>query len=237
MREQLPEVPKMRRYIQALTTIETRITSTQRELLVAHWSAPNHVITATELSHAIGAKDFRAVNANYGRLGVALRQELGYDVPGTKSYVISWFKRSDKPGTHWELHMHRPLADALEQLGWVGTRNRTGVTPSSTQPRANTRKGSRCKMRKCEIASYSGPERVVMCVLVLDDGHVTSEPGANHAYVNDLLSCDHLGDDGKKVSLADNPEAWFNSLPDFFANSSFTKAEMVGRWPTSRNSK
>jgi len=112
------EVPDTAQYVRALTVLEKDISVNDRELLLAHWSFPEHAATASELANATGFKYYGAVNLRYGRLGKFLRQELNYTKPGVLSGVISWFERRNTDG-QWIFHMHPEVAAALEHLHWV----------------------------------------------------------------------------------------------------------------------
>lgn len=119
-------LPITARFVQALTTAESKITALQRQLLVEHWLCPSHTATAGELARKVGAKNYGAVNLHYGRLGTLLREELDYRGKGQKSSVIASFsKTGGTTGDEWDWHMHDQLAAALEQVGWV-------VRPSKT---------------------------------------------------------------------------------------------------------
>jgi hypothetical protein len=133
MVDKLPELPGIARYVQALTVIEDQISEKQRNLLVAHWSSPKHVNTATKLARALGWSGYRAVNLQYGRLGKLLRNEMDYTAPGAQSYVISSF--SKRTNGDWRLHMHEEMASALEQLGWVSKKTEPSETHRSRGPK------------------------------------------------------------------------------------------------------
>jgi hypothetical protein len=119
MKDSEQRLPKREQYVHALTLLESQMSPTQRDLLVAHWSYPAHTASASQLARAVGKNNFGAVNLIYGRLGRMLREEIAWDVEGQQSFVIAWFDKTDERGAEYQWHMHQPLADALEQLGWV----------------------------------------------------------------------------------------------------------------------
>ena len=117
-------VPSTERYVHALTVLEDDITLIQRLLLLKHWSFPGHAATATQLAHATGLNEYRAVNLRYGLLGKLLRQEMDYPLRDNEVQLdaIARLERPDEDGDG-VLHMHPEVAAALEELGWV----RSGV--------------------------------------------------------------------------------------------------------------
>ena len=97
-----------------------------KEMLIAHYGAPNHTITATQLAAAVGYATYNAVNLQYGTLGAKLAERMGWE-PSPEaqlSYSIASFEKDDgDPEGQWRWIMHPPLARALETLGWVRARS------------------------------------------------------------------------------------------------------------------
>lgn len=101
-------------YVAALRQAD--VADHHRQLLVAHYQAPNRTVTATQLSKAVGYESTTSsANLHYGKLGGLVGERLGW-LPKTKVNVLATF---EKPGREWHWIMRPEVAKALEQLGWV----------------------------------------------------------------------------------------------------------------------
>jgi len=115
-------IPSSESYKNALSEIS--ITENQRALLKAHFSAHNRSATYTELGLAIDNDNFQAANSQYGKLGHALGDELGFEFmdsdKGQKFYSSALGMPNDysPQGSEFELVMHHELAKAISDLGW-----------------------------------------------------------------------------------------------------------------------
>ena len=86
-------------------------------MLQAHYHAPDHTLTATQMAKALGYPTFAASNLHYGRLGRVIGTALGWDpLPSTLVYVLAEF---EKPEKEWFWIMRPAVTEALEKLGWV----------------------------------------------------------------------------------------------------------------------
>lgn len=116
----LDPLPSIDEYVRGFRVIESKMPDSHRDLLVEHYRAPGLTITATNLAKAVGYKNFRGVNLQYGKLGKRLREALRYDGGGQDSYILSYFIPPGVRGnTDWLFIMHGEVASALEILGWV----------------------------------------------------------------------------------------------------------------------
>ena len=115
-------LPSVLEYKDALRAIN--MSAGQRDMLRAHYLAPNYTITATELADAAGYKGFQGANLQYGLMGKKLRYELNYfDTYGQESYVLAEFYQPGARGnTDWLFVMHPVVAEALRSLGWFNKR-------------------------------------------------------------------------------------------------------------------
>lgn len=110
-------------YIAAFRSILKGLTDGQLAMLRAHYLAPNHSITATELAKAAGYSSYSAANLHYGNLGNALYEEYPLDLPKRKDgSVIATFmlatagnKEADEKEWVWE--MRPEVVNAVETLG------------------------------------------------------------------------------------------------------------------------
>jgi len=107
-------------YMEALRVIEKEISVRQRELLIVHWSCPNHAAIAPDLAKMLREKNHGTINIYYGRLGKLLREALNRrrsEGEAIESGIIVSFElRHDG---HWILIMHPQFVEALVRLGWV----------------------------------------------------------------------------------------------------------------------
>jgi hypothetical protein len=81
-KSKLPPLPPPESYKEALLRIRDTLPEKHLQMLLAHYRAPNHTITATELAEAVGYKSFQAVNLQYGQLGRKLRDVMEYAAEG-----------------------------------------------------------------------------------------------------------------------------------------------------------
>lgn len=116
----LPAVPSVAKYKAAFLQIREKLTSGHMAMLGAQFLAPEHTLTARQLSIAAGYKNFNAANLQNGKIGNMLREALNYwDDGGQASYVLSWFLRP-KVGEECPIIMHKEVAQALQELNWFG---------------------------------------------------------------------------------------------------------------------
>ena len=117
-------VPGFEEYKKALSTLD--ITSNQRQMLKAHYDCPNRSITYRALAAAAGFKDYRIANLQYGKLGAALGEALGFqfqkfgdsDVDFMTSAIAMPTDRHYQAGDEFEIVMHHEVAKALDDLHW-----------------------------------------------------------------------------------------------------------------------
>ncbi|HEU4328207.1 MAG TPA: hypothetical protein VFS21_34035 [Roseiflexaceae bacterium] len=115
-------IPTVQAYVEAFQGIDAHITGLQRALLRAHYHAPDHTATATELAHAVGAGSFRTTNAQYGRLAAKLIDVLHWPHKGQVvhlSILARFIPPKYTPDRQWLLIMLPEVAEAVERLKWV----------------------------------------------------------------------------------------------------------------------
>lgn len=117
----LPPVPPMERYRDALRVLAYSMPAKHRQLLLLHYRAPAHTITAAELAAKVGYANYRAVNLQYGTLGANLADRMKWEVPPgcQESYSIASFQEPSEENPHWLWIMHPEVAAAIEALGWA----------------------------------------------------------------------------------------------------------------------
>lgn len=115
-------VPEAETYKAGLEGIQ--ISDDQRSMLGFHYRAHNRTVTYTELAQAAGFDDYRVANSNYGRLGKALGEAVGYTFPISPRRGEPFYSGSlgvDAPRTEtreYRIMMHHELSKAIDVLGW-----------------------------------------------------------------------------------------------------------------------
>lgn len=112
--------PSKDEYLAALQEVIGALSEPQRRMLRAHAHAPAGTISTDELAVAAGFQNWKPVNMHYGLVGTALRSALGErgQVPGQQSHILADFLPPDESHRRWRWVMHRPLREALGDLGW-----------------------------------------------------------------------------------------------------------------------
>lgn len=119
---EFPYLPTETEYRKAFRSIASKLTSNQRKMLELHLRQVRPV-TATELADQVGYKNWRGVNAQYGRVGALLRKysPVFANLPGQASHAFASFyqiPRKDKRYTEWVWALHGAARSALDSLGW-----------------------------------------------------------------------------------------------------------------------
>jgi hypothetical protein len=121
MTEEPFPIPSRERFRSALERLAAELPENYVALLKAHYAAPGHTTTASNLAEAVGYKSHSGVNLHYGRLasllGSVLQQSTGEFV---RLKLLVEFRMPGEQGNREILLVMRPeLAGALEDLGWV----------------------------------------------------------------------------------------------------------------------
>jgi hypothetical protein len=116
----LPSIPSVAQYTVALSAIRAWLSDGQLAMLRTQYRASERTLTASELATAAQYRSYRGTNLQYGRMGVLLRDALGYWGDGSAaSYVLSGFIPPGVAGnSEWLFVMHDEVAQALTELGW-----------------------------------------------------------------------------------------------------------------------
>jgi hypothetical protein len=124
MRTDMDALPTVDQYKAALQQLSPQMHPKHRELLLEHYRAPGHCITASELATKVGYKSYSGVNVQYGTLGRSLNTAMNWTLPphAQASFSIAWFLKPQVAGDEWIWEMHEELATALEELHWVDDR-------------------------------------------------------------------------------------------------------------------
>lgn len=86
-------------------------------MLQAHYRAPQHTITATQIAHAVGYKDWHPVNAGYGTFCHDLAKQMGREGEASDLQLILASADKGESG-ELDLVMRSTLATALDGLCW-----------------------------------------------------------------------------------------------------------------------
>jgi predicted HNH restriction endonuclease len=121
---EMQNTPSVAEYVRVLSAFGQRVTDEHRELFRCHYLAPNRTATAKQLASLAGiAGGWTVVNPRYGKLGHALCDELGIKPDLRPDFTHRWWSVWSRgwntpEGFVWQ--MLPKVAEALEQLGWVG---------------------------------------------------------------------------------------------------------------------
>jgi hypothetical protein len=107
--------PSVEEYTSALRSISP--SERQKQMLRAHYDAPRHTITATQLARALKYKRSAPANLHYGLFAKRVRQALNWW--HFQDIHICIFNTFSHHHGEWHWIMHPELAEALEELGWV----------------------------------------------------------------------------------------------------------------------
>jgi hypothetical protein len=87
-----------------------------RQILQAHYTAPNYTATATELAQAVGYKNYNAVNLHYGIFVNLICDRVG--VPRSFDLIQTFSKREYQQDEHLQLILRPEFVKALDELCW-----------------------------------------------------------------------------------------------------------------------
>lgn len=118
-------------YRSALIGIQDKLTSGQRAMLIAHYHASEHRITAAQLAEAAGYKNYQGANLQYAMVGQKIAHHLNH-IPMQHSssrqpfwssvLADGYWQATPSPeqpsGKTWYWVMWSELAQALETLKW-----------------------------------------------------------------------------------------------------------------------
>ena len=118
-------------YLRAFDAIRDDISDLQRQLLRAHYSAPNRSVTARRLAIAVGLANFNAANLHYGKLGRLLFSVLGKPAGADNVFILANLVPPGERGNKEWLWVMRPqVAQALQLLGFVPLKSMGGFQPA-----------------------------------------------------------------------------------------------------------
>jgi hypothetical protein len=142
-------------YASALTAVvKEGVPDKHMELLRAHFEAPQHTATAQQLARAVGYKNYRSVDLQYGNLAHRVARRLGVleppSVDGQRAWVFVLFRWADRvfdPNGNTRFVLRAPVIKALRRLGYPWA-----VDVSSSKRMEPTRPLSRAKRSRRRTA-------------------------------------------------------------------------------------
>ncbi len=111
----------------ALRDSDIGITPIELEMLRAHYHAPAHTITTTQLANKVGFISFSLANLQYGKLAHRIANELKYWPGSDEESVFHWWRTiaygkeplSSEEMQHYQWVMRPELAEILEKMRWI----------------------------------------------------------------------------------------------------------------------
>jgi 5-methylcytosine-specific restriction protein A len=120
-------------YLRAFDAIRDDISNLQLQMLLAHYSAPDHSVTARQLAAAVGLANFNAANLHYGKLGRLLFSVLGKPAGADNVFILADLVPPGERGNKEWLWVMRPqVAQTLQVLGFVPLKS-TKELPSAVR--------------------------------------------------------------------------------------------------------
>lgn len=111
-------VPSTTDYVNAFTTIESKMTDNQRQMLTGHYRQRGYIATAGIIAQLGGYSDYETANAQYGRLGSLVADAMGIGFRGV-SMLVLMVPAGEVTNDEWLWVLRANVAAALEELGWV----------------------------------------------------------------------------------------------------------------------
>lgn len=113
------EEPSVDRFREAFAAIRPTLSVQQLLMLEAHYLAPGHRVTSSELALAAGYTSHHPVNRWYSELGKGLRRALRLPLKEDGVHTGSFVQFPDKSRRdHWIFELKAPVVQALRSLGW-----------------------------------------------------------------------------------------------------------------------
>jgi len=110
--------PSTQEYQNALENIFKHISEKQFHLLINHYKAPNHTITAEQLGKTVGYT-YRGTNSQYGQLASLLCMKLGRDINSDKVYILLTTNYPKTKNVHRLLTLRPQVVQAIINLNWI----------------------------------------------------------------------------------------------------------------------
>jgi len=100
-------------YVTALNALTLSVSD--RSMLQTHYSAPNRIITASQLSRGVGFSVYSAANLHYGGLAGRIADALNISPKSNLASIVTFHK----PDGDWEWTLRPAFTEALEETAIV----------------------------------------------------------------------------------------------------------------------
>jgi len=110
--------PSIEDYVNAFTSIESKMTDNQRRMLTGHYQQRGYIATAGIIAKLGGYSDYETANAQYGRLSSLAADTMGIGFRGA-SMLVLMVPAGEVTNDEWLWILRTHVATALEELGWV----------------------------------------------------------------------------------------------------------------------
>ena len=105
-------------YKRAFQALRDKMSESDWRLLEAHYRAPGHVVTATELANKVGFAGYQAVNLRYGLLAKKFLDFFGLSLVKYVNVNALVSLEKDKGTREWKWTLRPQVVEALSKLGF-----------------------------------------------------------------------------------------------------------------------
>ncbi len=105
-------------YEEAFQALRDKMNKSDWRLLEAHYRAPGHVMTATELANKVGFAGYRAVNLRYGLLAKKFLDFFGLSLVKYVNVNALVRLEKEKGDREWKWILRPQVVEALSKLGF-----------------------------------------------------------------------------------------------------------------------
>ncbi|WP_139826137.1 HNH endonuclease [Derxia lacustris] len=106
-------------YREGLKANSGKISQRQRLMLAAHYAAPNRSLSMRQLALTATFDGLASASIEYSQLGRFIADDIGIGSPGSWIQFLAEMVSASATNAELRWVMREPLAEALEQLGWV----------------------------------------------------------------------------------------------------------------------
>jgi predicted HNH restriction endonuclease len=117
----IPDATDFRDCLKALAS-DGRLTDDDKDMLIAHYNAPDQKITARQMSALLG-REGQWANTTYGKLGRKVANQLNWTPPETRddgTFIVAALVTGEMEYGSFVWTLRPQIATAMEQLGWNG---------------------------------------------------------------------------------------------------------------------
>lgn len=134
-----------------------------RDIIQIHYFQPERTATAAEIAKALRHKNYRGVNAQYGRLARLIGDRLHWS-PEADDIGLGILVEFEKRQGHWHWIMQKEFARAVESLGLVNSKFRSDPMPGEMPESAITQFREGAVLRVAVAAYERNPDARRACL-------------------------------------------------------------------------